>query len=196
MFCGKCGKQLEDDEVVCPWCGEATGVEVGEKRYSQQPENGGYGRNTKERSYVNREPVKPMALLGISVGLAAMMIYFSGLISNTILVVAAGYVLLKEEDRRLRAVAAKAILIVCIFGAIAAGITMVENGISGFNYLIMMVDAGPLDRMAVQDLCSFLNYACLIVRDLVLLIAGIQAFHCNNFRVGFIDRMINRNIQK
>ena len=42
MFCGKCGKQLEDDEVVCPWCGEATGVEVGEKRYSQQPENGGY----------------------------------------------------------------------------------------------------------------------------------------------------------
>lgn len=31
MFCGKCGKQLEDDEVVCPWCGEATGVEVGEK---------------------------------------------------------------------------------------------------------------------------------------------------------------------
>ena len=130
MFCGKCGKQLEDDEVVCPWCGEATGVEVGEKRYSQQPENGGYGRNTEERSYVNREPVKPMALLGISVGLAAMMIYFSGLISNTILVVAAGYVLLKEEDRRLRAVAAKAILIVCIFGAIAAGITMVENGIS------------------------------------------------------------------
>ena len=101
-----------------------------------------------------------MALLGISVGLAAMMIYFSGLISNTILVVAAGYVLLKEEDRWLRAVAAKAILIVCIFGAIAAGITMVENGISGFNYLIMMVDAGPLDRMAVQDLCSFLNYAC------------------------------------
>ena len=151
MFCGKCGKQLEDDEVVCPWCGEATGVEVGEKRYSQQPENGGYGRNTEERSYVNREPVKPMALLGISVGLAAMMIYFSGLISNTILVVAAGYVLLKEEDRWLRAVAAKAILIVCIFGAIAAGITMVENGISGFNYLIMMVDAGPLDRMAVQD---------------------------------------------
>ena len=115
MFCGKCGKQLEDDEVVCPWCGEATGVEVGEKRYSQQPENGGYGRNTEERSYVNREPVKPMALLGISVGLAAMMIYFSGLISNTILVVAAGYVLLKEEDRWLRAVAAKAILIVCIF---------------------------------------------------------------------------------
>ena len=43
MFCGKCGKQLEDDEVVCPWCGEATGVEVGEKRYSQQPENGGDG---------------------------------------------------------------------------------------------------------------------------------------------------------
>ena len=115
MFCGKCGKQLEDDEVVCPWCGEATGVEVGEKRYSQQPENGGYGRNTEERSYVNREPVKPMALLGISVGLAAMMIYFSGLISNTILVVAAGYVLLKEEDRWLRAVAAKAILIVCTF---------------------------------------------------------------------------------
>ena len=32
MFCGKCGKQLEDDEVVCPWCGEATGVEVGEKK--------------------------------------------------------------------------------------------------------------------------------------------------------------------
>ena len=43
-------------------------------------------RNTEERSDVNRAPVKPMALLGISVGLAAMMIYFSGLISSTILV--------------------------------------------------------------------------------------------------------------
>ena len=129
-----------------------------------------------------------MALLGISVGLAAMMIYFSGLISSTILVLAAGYVLLKEEDRWLRAVAAKAILIVCIFGVIGAGITMVENGISGLNYLVMFIGAGPMDRMAVQDLCSFLNYICLIVRDLILLIAGIQALHCNNFRVGFIDR--------
>ena len=113
MFCGKCGKQLEDDEVVCPWCGEATGVEVGEKRYSQQPENGGYGRNTEERSYVNREPVKPMALLGISVGLAAMMIYFSGLISNTILVVAAGYVPLLSFWRRSLMLAGALFLTAC-----------------------------------------------------------------------------------
>ena len=165
MFCGKCGKQLEDDEIVCPWCGEPTGVEAGEKNYSHQPESRGYSQNTEERSDVNRAPEKPMALLGISVGLAAMMI-------------------------------AKAILIVCIFGVIGAGITMVENGISGLNYLVMFIGAGPMDRMAVQDLCSFLNYICLIVRDLILLIAGIQALHCNNFRVGFIDRMINRNIRK
>lgn len=98
-----------------------------------------------------------MALLGISVGLAAMMIYFSGLISSTILVLAAGYVLLKEEDRWLRAVAAKAILIVCIFGVIGAGITMVENGISGLNYLVMFIGAGPMDRMAVQDLAVSLT---------------------------------------
>lgn len=195
MFCGKCGKQLEDDAVVCPWCGEATEVKVGEN-VVQQPENGEHGQNFDDRPNVNREPVKPIALLGISVGLTAMLIYFSGLISSTILVLAAGYVLLKEEDRWLRAVAAKAILIVCIFGAIGAGITMIENGISGLNYLVMFVGAGSLDRMALQDLCSLLDYVCLIIRDLILLIAGIQAFHCNNFRVGFIDRMINRNIQK
>ena len=59
-----------------------------------------------------------------------------------LVVLAAGYVLLKEEDRWLRAVAAKAILIVCIFGVIGAGITMVENGISGLNYLVMFIGAG------------------------------------------------------
>ena len=46
MFCGKCGKQLEDDEIVCPWCGEPTGVEAGEKNYSHQPESRGYSQNT------------------------------------------------------------------------------------------------------------------------------------------------------
>jgi hypothetical protein len=41
MFCGKCGKQLEDDEIVCPWCGEPTGVEAGEKitRISRKAED-------------------------------------------------------------------------------------------------------------------------------------------------------------
>ena len=67
MFCGKCGKQLEDDEIVCPWCGEPTGVEAGEKNYSHQPESRGYSQNTEERSDVNRAPEKPMALLGIDV---------------------------------------------------------------------------------------------------------------------------------
>ena len=118
MFCGKCGKQLEDNAVVCPWCGEATGIEPKEKFVHQQ-ENGGYGQNFDNRSNVNRDAAKPMTLLGISVGLMAMLIYYSGVISSVVLILVAGYVLLKEEDRWLRAVAAKAISIVCIFGAIS-----------------------------------------------------------------------------
>ena len=40
MFCGKCGKQLEDEAVVCPWCGAPTGVEVGPEIPQQKPGNG------------------------------------------------------------------------------------------------------------------------------------------------------------
>ena len=194
MFCGKCGKQLEDNAVVCPWCGEATGIEPKEKFVHQQ-ENGGYGQNFDNRSNVNRDAAKPMTLLGISVGLMAMLIYFSGVLSSVVLILVAGYVLLKEEDRWLRAVAAKAILIVCIFGAISAVITMSENGILGVNYLAMMIGT-DLDQIAVQNFFSFLNGIALFIRDLILLGAGIRALRYDNLRVGFIDRMINQNIQK
>ena len=187
MFCGKCGKQLEDEAVVCPWCGAPTGVEVGPEIPQQKP---GHGRD----GY--RSVEKTMTSFGISVGLVAMIIYFSGLVNSTILVLVSGCVLLKEKDRWLRAVAAKAMLLTCMFGLISAGLTTLDNGISGLNYLVMSMGAGSLNRMAVQDFCSFLDYVCMVVRDVIFFIAGIQAFNCNNFKVAFIDRMINRNIQK
>lgn len=190
MFCGKCGKQLEDNAVVCPWCGEATGIEPKEKFVHQQ-KNGGYGQNFDNRSNVNRDAAKPMTLLGISVGLMAMLIYFSGVLSSVVLILVAGYVLLKEEDRWLRAVAAKAILIVCIFGAISAGITMMENG--GLALALIMAEDSYDET---QNVFSTVNGLVLIVRDLLLLAAGVRAYCYDNYRIGFIDRMINQNIQK
>ncbi|WP_274422079.1 zinc-ribbon domain-containing protein [Blautia sp. XA-2221] len=190
MFCGKCGKQLEDNAVVCPWCGEATGIEPKEKFVHQQ-ENGGYGQNFDNRSNVNRDAAKPMTLLGISVGLMAMLIYYSGVISSVVLILVAGYVLLKEEDRWLRAVAAKAISIVCIFGAISGVIIMMENA-----FLASLLVLGEEWRMPIQDIFSSLNSIALFIRDFILLGAGTRALRYDNLRVGFIDRMINQNIQK
>lgn len=132
-----------------------------------------------------------MTLLGISVGLMAMLIYFSGMLSSVVLILVAGYVLLKEEDRWLRAVAAKAILIVCIFGAISAVITMIENG----SLALASIMAEDLLDEARNEF-SIMNGIVLLVRDLTLLIAGLRAYRYDNYRFGFIDRMINQNIQK
>ena len=193
MFCGKCGKQIEDDAKVCKWCGQL--VEGACPPPNQAQENTVHQNTPHQEQHYQSPPVQ-MASLGISVGLMALCIYFSGLVSGMLLFLAAGYVLLKEKDRWLRAVAVKAVLIVCIFGAIGAGITALENGVYGLNALVTFISSGYMDYMAIQNLCSFLNYVCLILRDVILLVAGIQAFRCNNFRIGFIDRMVNRNIQK
>lgn len=189
MFCGKCGKQIEDDAKVCKWCGQPV---EGTNQTQENPSH----QNMPHQDIPRQTPPVQMASLGISVGLMALCIYFSGLVSSMLLFLAAGYVLLKEKDRWLRAIAVKAVLIVCIFGAIGAGITALENGVYGLNALVTFISSGSMDYMAIQNLCSFLNYVCLILRDVILLVAGIQALHCNNFRIGFIDRMVNRNIQK
>ena len=203
MFCGKCGKQIEDDAKVCKWCGQPVEgacpppEQAQERAVHQNPPHQEQRYQTPPHQEAPRQtPPVQMASLGISVGLMALCIYFSGLVSGMLLFLAAGYVLLKEKDRWLRAVAVKAVLIVCIFGAIGAGITALENGVYGLNALVTFISSGYMDYMAIQNLCSFLNYVCLILRDVILLVAGIQAFHCNNFRIGFIDRMVNRNIQK
>ena len=81
MFCGKCGKQLEDEAVVCPWCGAPTGVEAGPENPQQKQGNGRDGYRPVE---------KRMTSFGISVGLVAMIIYFSGLVNSTILVLVSG----------------------------------------------------------------------------------------------------------
>lgn len=203
MFCGKCGKQIEDDAKVCKWCGQPVEgacpppEQTQENAVHQNPPHQERRYQTPPHQETPRQtPPVQMASLGISVGLMALCIYFSGLVSGTLLFLAAGYVLLKEKDRWLRAVAVKAVLIVCIFGAVGAGITALENGVYGLNALVSFISSGSMDYMAMQNLCNFLNYVCLILRDVILLVAGIQAFHCNNFRIGFIDRIVNRNIQK
>lgn len=193
MFCGKCGKQIEDDAKVCKWCGQPV---EGACPPPEQAQENTVHQNTPHQEQHYQSPPVQMASLGISVGLMALCIYFSGLVSGMLLFLAAGYVLLKEKDRWLRAVAVKAVLIVCIFGAIGAGITALENGVYGLNALVSFISSGSMDYTAMQNLCNFLNYVCLILRDVILLVAGIQAFRCNNFRIGFIDRMVNRNIQK
>lgn len=203
MFCGKCGKQIEDDAKVCKWCGQPVEGECPPLNQAQEntvhqnsPHQEQRYQTSPHQEASRQMPPVQMTSLGISVGLMALCIYFSGLVSSMLLFLAAGYVLLKEKDRWLRAIAVKAVLIVCIFGAIGAGITALENGVYGLNALVSFISSGYMDYMAIQNLCNFLNYVCLILRDVILLVAGIQAFHCNNFRIGFIDRIVNRNIQK
>lgn len=121
MLCGKWGKQIEDDAAVCKWCGEP--VESDEESVKGSAPVHEDVQMDSEKIY--KKPVNKliqMTSLGISVGVAALCIYFSGIVNSVLVFLVAAYILLREQDSWLRAVAVKAVLIIKNIILIVAGV--------------------------------------------------------------------------
>jgi len=114
VYCGNCGKTIEDDAAVCPFCGAETG--------NEQPcdSQGGEPEKKEERGS------SQIAGIGISIALYAALIYWSGLLPGVpaVLVLLAGYALITEKDQWLRAVSLKAICTVVCFGVLLGLISL------------------------------------------------------------------------
>ena len=76
MFCGKCGKQIEDDAKVCKWCGQPVEgacpppEQAQERAVHQNPPHQEQRYQTPPHQEAPRQtPPVQMASLGISEGL-------------------------------------------------------------------------------------------------------------------------------
>ena len=82
MFCGKCGKEIENDAAVCKWCGSPTGIE-----------------QNCQSEYKKTVEAPQKTAFGVSLGVLAAGSYWLGMASELAALLLIAYIFLKEEKR-------------------------------------------------------------------------------------------------
>ncbi len=209
MFCGNCGKTVEDGAKVCPYCGAplgeaAAGSYKGGGSAPRRPAGGGYaGEGYARRASASRS----FAGIGISTGLVAALIYWGGLLGNIGMVVSiliAGYVLIREKDEWLRAVALKGIVVLVIFGLLIGFVSLLgytkDVVCDIINSVRMAVNAFGSNYVnytnggAFTYVLDILRTVLVFMRDLFLILCGFAAIRNRNLRIPVIDGIVNNNI--
>ena len=133
----------------------------------------------------------PKTRLGVSVGLLAALIYFSGLYNGfgIVLIVLAGYVLLFEADEWLRYSAVKAVAIVVSFAVLNTIIYYVPDFLGWVSTLIRIFK-GTFNYSVVSDIISLFTTALSIIKSVILLALGIKALKRGAFAVPFVDNLL------
>ena len=206
MYCEKCGKQIDDTAVSCPWCGAAVSVKVqADFAADKEKQKGSDNKAQPDMTRVHREMrARQMTGIGITVALFAALIYWSGLIENmpVITVLLAGYVLLEEKDQWLRAVALKAITIIVCFALLLGFVDLLvyfkDTMTNIINMLLSTVTADGAVREVTgaffAGLLVILRNIILFIRDLYLILCGFMALQYRNMRVPVVDDLVNRHI--
>ena len=174
----------------------------GQKAFQAGPQMGGpNGPQPGRGPYVQPQQMHqaapapmPKAALGVSIGILAAASYWTGLISDVAAILLIGYILIKEEDNWLRSVALKAGIIIVGMVAITTVTGFLTQGVNGFNALLNLFDHDQFYNTVLGKLGTLLDCICLIVKKVVLLIAGYQAFRYQDFRIGFIDRIVYNHL--
>ena len=198
MYCGNCGKEIDDGAVTCPMCGAPTGVNA-EPRKEEKKEAAAAPQRQKARE----KQSKQMAEIGISIAFLAALIYWSGLITAfpVIPVLLAGYVLIREKDQWLRAVALKAVTIMVIFGLLLGFVNLLvyfkEAMVDIINMLLTTISPDASRTVSgafFTDILDILTFLILFIRDLFLILSGFKALKYRNMRIPVIDDLVNRHI--
>lgn len=205
MYCGKCGKVIDDAATVCPWCNsptEAVPKDVeSEKMTGRETPHMNPARNNRR---IREAASSQMTEIGITVAFFAALIYWSGLISNmpVITVLLAGYVLIREKEQWLRAVALKAVTIIVCFALLLGFINLLvyfkDVMVNIINMMLSTISVGSyynqVTGAAFRDILDILKYIVLFIRDLFLILSGFMALKYKNMRIPVIDKMVNRHI--
>ena len=175
MFCGKCGKEIENDAAVCKWCGSPTGIE-----------------QNCQSEYKKTVEAPQKTAFGVSLGVLAASAYWLGMASELVALLLIAYIFLKEENSWLKENALKAGVIIIGFALANGMIGLVSDGITGIKSLFSIAVAFDYYNTPFDKLCTFLSAVCNIGRNVLLLIAGYRAFHYRNFKIDVIDRIVEK----
>jgi uncharacterized membrane protein len=135
--------------------------------------------------------------LGISVGLFAALLYFIGAAGSILaIMIAAGYVLIAEENSALRKTAVKALILVIALWFISFIIGWVLSLFSTFMGFLPNWEFIFVLRRITNSIISIIN---TVVRLLVIFIpvgCAFRAYKGKDIKIGWIDKIIDGNFDK
>lgn len=161
MFCSNCGNQMPDDAEVCSNCGKRL------------------------------EGARVYTRMGITTGLLAAGLYFSGLFNSTIMLLIAGYILLFEKNQWVKSSAVKAVVIL-------AGCSIITYGFGAFTGIFDIVEDflrfGKVypDFWVLDNISALIGSIVSLAKTLLYLILGFMAFGNKTIKIGLIDNLVTK----
>ena len=134
---------------------------------------------------------------GLSVGLAGAILYFLGLFGGFFSVVlAAGYLLVTEDNIWLKRTAAKAIGTTILFAFISAVVGYFVSGLDGIKTLLLLagIDNIGIITTVVSMVNGFILGSVNILKFVIFLILAIKAFGQRTMFVPLVDNFINKHM--
>lgn len=130
--------------------------------------------------------------LGITISLLGAGLYFIGLMGMTPLIIAAGYVLLIEENQWLRRVAVKAIAVVLFFTILNNAVGLLSESSSFLSTLVALFN-GSINLLTVNRIISLARIVISFLSTLTLLLLGFKALRMRDMGVGPVDTVVDKN---
>jgi len=129
--------------------------------------------------------------LGVSVGLLGAALYFLGAMSLLPAMILAGYVLLFESNEWLKKATVKMVVIVITFGILSVLLGMLGDVISFMNLIIGWTG---IQISFPLNLDTMLGLVLSVIENLILIIMGILALSQGSLKIGFFDKVVDKNI--
>jgi len=131
--------------------------------------------------------------LGITISLLGGALYFIGLAGMIPLIIAAGYVLVVEENEWLKRVAVKAVGVVIFFTILTSLLNLLGNSTSFLSQLVSLF-RGSINLADVNNVIAILRTVLAFLQTLTLLLLGFKAMKMGDVGVGPVDAKIKTNM--
>ena len=130
--------------------------------------------------------------LGVTISLLGGALYFIGLMGITPLVIAAGYVLVMEENQWLKRVAVKAVAVVLFFAILSNVVSLAADSSSFLNTLVLLFN-GTINLLTLNRIISLIRISISFLSTLSLLILGFKAMKMSDIGIISVDKAIDKN---
>ena len=131
--------------------------------------------------------------LGITIKLFGGALYFIALMGITPLVMAAGYVLIMEDNQWLKKVAVKAVAVVLFFAVLSNLVSLLTDSTSFINNLVLLFNE-TVNLSTVNRIAALLQTTISFLRTVCLLLLGFRALKMRDAGMVSVDKTIAQNM--
>lgn len=133
--------------------------------------------------------------LGISVGLMGALMFLSGYLGITALVLVGGYILLKEDNRNLKKYAVYTLVLYLVFLAASMVVSFVSNAFDILNFKNWMYSVNVINTLysILLAILSTLSSIIAIAEKLVFGLLAIGALMGKEIKIAALDKVVDKH---